>query len=120
MNNLLRETVNMLAEYGRTPDDVSWVGSRDGKVGCSWDHFAVIADVNYDSGFGSNYVPLDVVVVGRGWWLERLEYDGSEGWEYREPPVLQQERIAPTRIIPGRDWGLFPSSLADAQNEEET
>lgn len=24
------------------------------------------------------------MIVGENWWLERSEYDGSEGWEYKQ------------------------------------
>jgi hypothetical protein len=29
---------------------------------------------------------LKIIVVGKDWWLERHEYDGSEWWEFKTMP----------------------------------
>lgn len=94
MTNLLKETLEILKAYDKTPSDVLWVGTlppewkKDKKraIG-SWDDFATLADFNYDSGYGSNEVQSDLFVVGDGWWLERGEYDGSEWWEFKTLPT---------------------------------
>jgi hypothetical protein len=81
--NLLQETIDNLLAHEKNVYDVLWVGSKDGEHRCSWQHFAQLADREYDSGFGGTEVCLDLVVVGDGWWLERYEYDGSEWWAYK-------------------------------------
>lgn len=44
---------------------------------------------NYDDGFGSQHL-FGIVWFKDGSWLERYEYDGSEGWVFkRTPDVLQ-------------------------------
>lgn len=84
--NLLEETLEVLAAYKLTPDEVLWVGSSDGTYALSWVEFTRVANVSYDSGYGAAEVASDLVVVGYDWWLERYEYDGSEGWTYKVKP----------------------------------
>lgn len=77
--NLLSETLSDLLSNGKSPLDVFWVGSKDGKYAISWEEFAKIAtNTNYNEGLGGQEITSDLVVVGQSWWLERHEYDGSE------------------------------------------
>jgi len=78
MVNLLEETLEKLKECGFRESDVSWVGSKDGEYAISWEEFKKIADIEYDNGYGTPEIAIDLVVVGKDWWLERHEYDGSE------------------------------------------
>jgi hypothetical protein len=102
MQNLLKETLEMLAENGKSPADVRWVGHRDfgyltqirptpEKMPYgSWEEFVEFADFDYDNGYGGAQVSTRLVIVGDDWWLERGEYDGSEWWEFKtlpKPPV---------------------------------
>lgn len=88
MNNLLQETIDKLKNNKLTPADVEWIGTKDGKYHTGWDNFALLADMFYDDGYGGVEVRLDLVVVGKGWWLERHEYDGSEWWEFKRIPTI--------------------------------
>jgi hypothetical protein len=87
MCNLLLETLDELNQYKKKPSDVLWIGTRDGKKAMSWEEFANKADFEYDDGYGGVEINLNLVVVGDGWWLERHEYDGAEGWSYKTVPV---------------------------------
>lgn len=90
MANLLEETLEKIADYSKTIEDVSWVGSDSGEYAISWEEFRQIADVNYDDGYGSAEIPLGLVVVFEdGSWLERAEYNGAEWWEYKTLPHKQ-------------------------------
>jgi len=85
--NLLKETLEILKEHGKSPNDVLWVGSKDGEYAISWKEFEKIAKkVNYNCDFGSQKIACDLVVVGKNWWLERSEYDGAEGWVFKTKP----------------------------------
>lgn len=86
MVNLLEETLGFLAKNKLTKDDVCWIG--DGNGYCDWDYFAANANFKYDGGFGAEFINRDLVVVGKDWWLERHEYDGSEWWEYKKLPEI--------------------------------
>jgi hypothetical protein len=101
--NLLGETLTFLAAVGKSPRDVLWVGSEDGRYALSWEEFAQIADVEYDPGYGAQKIAVDLVVVGDGWWLERWEYDGAEGWSFKECPVRQPD-AEPFRAVKGDLW----------------
>jgi len=109
MTNLLEETIEALKDNGNEPSKVVWVGSADGEYGISWNEFVEIAkdvDYDYDNGYGGEEVPLDLVVVGNGWWLRRWEYNGIEGWEYVSQPYCKTGHKPFTVIIPvgGSYW----------------
>ena len=88
MKLLIEETIQCLNENHLTPDDVKWVGSRNGLFVLSWQEFEEkFKDLSYDDGYGLQVIASDLVVVGDKWWLERAEYDGTEWWVFRKPPV---------------------------------
>jgi len=84
MANLLRETLTFLASFDLTENDVLWVGDQN--CYCDWEHFASTAAIDYDDGFGTEIINQKLIVVGKDWWLERHEYDGSEWWEFKQLP----------------------------------
>lgn len=82
MQNFLRETDEMITSVDKTWSDVVYIGSEDYYISVAT--FVEIADVEYYSGYGSNEMPRDIIVVfSDGSWLERWEYDGAEGWVYK-------------------------------------
>lgn len=81
MENLLEETIKKLANNGKLETDVLWVGTRTHKT--TWEQFKIIADTEYHDGFGGQEVARDLLIVGKDWWMERHEYDGSENWEFK-------------------------------------
>jgi hypothetical protein len=46
-------------------------------------------DVEYYEGFGSQQL-RGVVLLDNNDWLERQQYDGSEWWEYRKCPTVEE------------------------------
>lgn len=92
MINLLKETLDVMKENGKTPEDVVFVqipqcNWREKPIQQgSWADFAAIANFSYDNGFGGNKINLCLRIVGVDWWLERHEYDGSEWWEFKTRP----------------------------------
>lgn len=42
-------------------------------------------DFEYDNGYGTQNL-FGVVLFSDNTWLDRYEYDGSEGWDYLYPP----------------------------------
>lgn len=82
--NLLQETIIRMSPY--TPDDIIFIGSDDGIHQCDWPTFKELADRDYDEGFGSHEVALDLIIIFKdGARLRRWEYDGSEGWALDVP-----------------------------------
>ena len=57
----------------------------------TWDNFSSNANFSYDNGYGGEEIPLDLIVVGKDFWLERHEYDGSEWWEFKSMPDEPEE-----------------------------
>lgn len=107
--NLLSETLNRMSLYGKKFTDVREVtwnvlcrytvdaeGNHTNHVQhkrCTWDTFSKVASkIDYDSGYGAQEIEGSLVVLfNDGSWLERWEYDGSEGWEYRLPIQPMQD-----------------------------
>lgn len=67
---------------------------------------------DYDNGYGSEYVPVDYLIVGDDWWLERGTYDGAEWWDFKTLPTRSETR---TDI----DDGLIPLCLITEEDDEE-
>ncbi len=82
--NLLQETLEVLQNHNKTPQDISWIGNKN--LYMSWQEFASAADVEYDAGYGAPEVAQDLVIVGADWWMTREEYDGSEWWSFKTKP----------------------------------
>ena len=84
--NLKDETLEILNKYGKTCDDVEWVGSVNWNLTVDKNQFLILADREYNNGYGGNEVSLGLVVVGKDFWLERSVYDGAEKWEFKTMP----------------------------------
>ena len=103
MKNLLVETIEFLNENKRGIEDVEWCGSET--FGWfSFEDFVEIANVKYDPGFGGQEVAVDLKIVGKDFWLERHQYDGSEWWEYKEIPKKPEKYNKAQRVIYGCHW----------------
>ncbi len=77
--NLWEETIEVLKENGFKWENVYSIGTKEGFIPKEVFHqFA--KKYNYDNGYGIEYVPLDLVIEGKGFRLVRKEYDGSEWW----------------------------------------
>lgn len=85
--NLLKETLSKLEKNGKSKNDVLWVGCSDFKT--TWENFEAISNTEYDSGYGAPEVAEDLIVMGKDFWLERHEYDGSEWWEFKSKDILE-------------------------------
>lgn len=84
MINFLKETEEVLDRIGKTWNDVKFIGSEDYFI--TVEQFKKIADVRYDSGYGAQHMPTDILIVfNDGLTMNREEYDGEEGWNYIIP-----------------------------------
>ncbi len=97
MRNLLLETKQVLEENGKSINDIVWVGCKDFEIPLA--SFLTLSDEEYDSGYGGNEVPIDLVIVGNDWWLERGEYDGAEWWEFKTLPKRPDVMKVPNTIF---------------------
>ena len=90
--NLLKETLAVMRENGKSKADVRWFGTK-GKCEIPLEQFGEALNVDYDDGYGGTEIDMDLVVVGDDWWLERHEYDGSEWWEYKTIPQKPKKKM---------------------------
>lgn len=114
MGNLLEETLNLLKDKGKSGQDVIWVSGNDFHF--SWEDFEKVAkDCDYGNELGGQEVALDLIVVGKDFWLERHEYNGSEWWEFKAFPVKPNRYKTPRQLT-----GYFWLSLEEINNLEES
>jgi len=106
MKNLLSETKDALRTEGYEPNDIVFIGSRDGRYALSWEEFEELANFDYDEGFGGQEVADDLLIGMRdGSFFCRQEYDGSEWWEYWAVPKVEKNPrpITKLRCDPGHN-----------------
>lgn len=115
MSNLLEETIEILSKHGKTPNDVIWVG--DATAYFTWQYFEEMANREYDNGFGEAEVLTNLLVVGNSWWLERHEYDGSEGWEYKTLPAKPLKMYKVPSVF-YKDYVWYPYTILEIQDRE--
>ena len=102
MTNLLQETIQCIEDSGHEIQDIVFIGSVVSGHSCTWDDFLLLADIEYDSGFGAREVAYDLVIVFKdGSNLWRNEYDGSEWWEYSKPVEIPKEQKKILRLTGG-------------------
>ena len=86
--NLLQETIGILKRYNKTLEDIIFVkDDEDSNFKITTEQLKTILDVNYDDGFGGAEINMHLQLIGKDFWLERHEYDGSEWWEYKDLPI---------------------------------
>lgn len=88
MVNVIKEILDVLKDHAKSEKNIIWVGSSDGRLAMSWEDFKEnFANIDYDAGFGAQEIAEDLVVVFDDQsWLERIEYDGSESWDFKQLP----------------------------------
>ena len=86
--NLLNETRDILLSNNKTFDDVIFIGDRTTHTKMTVKDFLEHANVEYNGGYGIEEINTKLILVGKDFWLERHEYDGSEWWEYKSMPNI--------------------------------
>ena len=86
--NLLNETRDILLSNNKTFDDVLFVGDGSTHTKMTVKEFLEHANVEYSGGYGLEEINTKLILVGKDFWLERHEYDGSEWWEYKSMPNI--------------------------------
>lgn len=88
MVNVIKEILDVLKDHAKSEKNIIWVGSKNGQLAMTWKDFKEkFANIDYDAGFGAQQIADDLVVVFDDQsWLERIEYDGSESWDFKQLP----------------------------------
>lgn len=116
--NLLAETTEAITDSGHTTADIVFIGSRGSGHRCTWGEYTRLADVEYDAGFGAQEVASGLEIVfsdGSGMW--RHEYDGSEGWAYRQPFVEPTASKSIVRLTVGGTDQIGWAVLGELQDD---
>ena len=112
--NFKQETLEKLKDHNKTWDDVEFVQGNDFVVKNSKEKILELMDFEYDDGFGGPEIARDLVIVGKDWWLERHEYDGSEWWEYKKLP----EKLEVSKRIDKFFGGGLYDTLKESNEED--
>ena len=96
LENLLEQTKSILEENGLTIFDIEWFGTAKCEFICD---LQSLLNVDYDDGFGVGEVDIEFILVGKDFWLERHEYDGSEWWEFKRMPVKPSNKKTVNKLI---------------------
>ncbi len=111
--NLLEETINDIRNAELSIDNIIFIGSSDGEYECTWQEFKLLADAEYDSGYGGQEVMQDIIIIfADGSKMLRGEYDGSEWWDIHKPLVKRVDCKKLTSLFPAYSWETI------AENEE--
>ena len=103
--NLLEETQDAIIDSGHTAKDIIFIGSKSSGHTCTWGEFSILADTDYDNGFGGQKVAQDLIIVfSDGTQMWRDEYDGSEWWAYIEPFTFPNKTLPITSLITKHSW----------------
>lgn len=100
MTNLWEETIEYLAQCGKSFEDVCYIQGSAFQI--TKENFEQVAKKsNYDSGYGSAQVAKDLVLVGADWWLEREEHDGAEWWVLKDVPqeIVESNQLIKTKKV---------------------
>ena len=68
----------------KTEDDTGYFTISD---------FIANSNFVYDDGYGGNEINMSIKLIGKDFWLERHEYDGSEWWEYKSMPKKPKNHL---------------------------
>jgi len=60
MKNLKEETQLTIQSNGYSPNDIIFIGAEESGYSCSWEEFQVLANKDYDNGYGGRIVSVDV------------------------------------------------------------
>jgi len=101
LTNLLDETIDALEKAKKTLDDIKYVTTSvydyrtDTYKNVAWELIEFVQEArhfNYDPGFGFEQVDHSLRLVGDNWWMERVEYEGMEWWEFKTLPECPEEK----------------------------
>lgn len=105
--NLKEETLEIFEEIGKTMDDVqesfikykthmnkfgNWMNTARIKILCTGIFNIDKLDINYDDGYGTQEI-FGFISFKDGTWMERGEYDGSEWWDYKKCPTVEDYNV---------------------------
>jgi hypothetical protein len=117
MTNLLKETQEVMSDNNKTSRDIIFIGSERSGYSCSWEEYIVLANIEYDSGYGGAEIASDLILVfNDGSRLYRGEYDGSEWWDFMAIFKAPEEKHTIKRV----KRTSYEYDLAEMNKDEQT
>lgn len=102
MANVKHELQKVLSDNHKTTQDIAYGVIRLGYYLDGAKIFELGTDIaintldeHYDNGYGAQEL-FGYIVFTDGTWLERHEYDGSEWWEFKRTPTLDEVMLIKT------------------------
>lgn len=116
--NLLKETLEVLKENGRSFDDVLFIQGSD--FGITKEQFLTLADVEYYSSYGAAEVAEDLEIIGKDFLMCRAEYDGSEWWDFQSfiHPIKKKIRKINRLVVNEEEIGWMTLSELNKETEK--
>ena len=103
--NLLEETIEAIENSGHEIEDIIFIGSEESGYCCDWDEFKVLANIEYDSGVGSQEIASDLIIVFSDMsTMWRHEYHGSENWQFPKHFVMPKDKKKIITLCNGGMW----------------
>lgn len=100
--NLLEKATEVLHKNDRRWEDVRSLQDLDGEYALfGLDAIQHVLDVCHESGYGTQEIANDLVIVGDGWWMDRRCYDGAEWWAFNEQPKIARADAKVIRYVRG-------------------
>lgn len=91
MINLLKETTHILEQHKKTLNDIEYIYLGDKCIKSKNVDLNELLNFEYDDGYGKVEINTVFRLVGKDFWLERDEEDGSEWWKFETKPSFKNE-----------------------------
>lgn len=87
---VLAKTLETLSHFGKTLNDIAWIGTVDGTCVIPLERFVAWANKALAlCDWGNERIDQRICIVGTtGWWMTWHTYDGCEGWGFHQMPQL--------------------------------
>ena len=119
-------TVQCLEENGKTLKDIIWIGNQDFRIDIN-EFINYSMQLEMDSVPLKSYIrlksiPIDIVIVGKDFWLSRpVFYDESfseltDLWIFNKKPLMPQfvksiRHLSAAYLPEGNEWEVFNVTL---------
>ena len=115
-DTLLRETLSVILSNNQHPNNIAFIGSLKTGHSCTWEEFCILANTEYDDGYGSANVCTDLTIVfSNNDTMTREEYDGSEWWKFNLVPSIPENQFQLNNLFIGNYRDTLAENNPDAK-----
>lgn len=115
--NLYDYILKVLFKNNKSVDDILWIGNQSYKIPIN--DFLTLAkrteQLNNSGTILSLYYPIDVLIVGEGWWLEYDDITDSCDIQLKfcTPPIEPENTFKISSLSPNDDYSEIKSQLIE-------